>query len=151
MGTWTGRGIDQQGTAPSTKWARRQFRGDPLKRFQLEQAITTHIQRGLNGIGGSHFAMAGEASSDKALVSIRLLQQYVIDHGFDGVTLIQFKRGTIDMFKTPGFLSQELIDTWEKDLLTNGVFPFVPPMLKISPILAELCSTLALRNFASTF
>ena len=67
-GTWTGRGIDQRGTDPSTKWARRQFIGDPLKRFQLETAITQHIQRGLNGMGGSHFAMAGEANSDKALI-----------------------------------------------------------------------------------
>lgn len=123
FGAWAGGGNNNKGLVPSTGNCYRKIKGDPIKTFPLVKNIQKEVSLGLNGLRLTAFSMSNEANGGKGMTSLRLVRPLSYDNGLDSVFNLVKPDGTVlDILRTPGYVTQQLIDTWEADLTTNGVF-----------------------------
>jgi hypothetical protein len=70
---------------------------------------------------GPFFCLETESDAKHVVTVIRSLQEYLKTDGLDPVFNIVTATETIDMLERPSLLTKPLIETWLKDLKTDGV------------------------------
>jgi hypothetical protein len=85
--------------------------------------LTMPFTQGLVIVFVSLLGMIPKASPNllHVVTVIRSLQEYLKTHGLDPVFNIVTATETIDMLEHPSLLTKPLIETWLKDLKTDGV------------------------------
>ena len=99
----------------------REFINDGLKSMQAISNNEEQCKQGLRVVTTVLFCRDTEEHGGKGAMVLKELDQYFMNHGMEAVFQIQTSTGTLDMLKTPGLVTEEIVNTWIDDLTVDGV------------------------------
>ena len=120
-GVWTGHGRNEEGLEPVSLSCYREFPSDGLKAMQAIHNNEELCKQGLRVSTKVLFCRDDEEYGGKGAMVLKELDQYLMQHGMEAVFQIQTGDGTLDMLKTPGLLTDEIVTKWIDDLTLDGV------------------------------
>lgn len=138
IGAWTGGGDPTDKKKPYSNLCIRKFNSpDIFKTVNTMTAIETGCKAGMsNHKSGALFADKDEPNTDQFVPYLRIFRDIVRLTGMEGVFIIITRTGiVINMFDSPGLITQEILDQWIEDLLTKGVIDLndTTTRLKVCP------------------
>ena len=121
-GVWTGLGLNEEGLEPCSTTCYRAYYDSDLKASRAAKDNDKQAQLGLRAQSKNLFCRSTEGNTNGASV-LKDLHMLMQEHGFEGVFIIRTRSGaTINMFKTPGLVTENMIANWVADLLQRGVW-----------------------------
>ena len=135
-GVWTGHGRNEEGLEPVSMYCYREFTNDGLKSMQAISNNEEQCKRGLRVVTTVLFCRDTEEHGGKGAMVLKELDQYLMNHGMEAVFQIQTGTGTLDMLKTPGLVTEEVVKTWIDDLTVGRTldhYPVSKPMTHPEP------------------
>ena len=120
-GVWTGHGRNEEELEPVSMFCYREFLYDDLKSMQAISNNEEQCKQGLRTTTTVLFCRDTEEHGGKGAMVLKELDQYFMNHGLEGVFQIQTSTGTLDMLKTPGLVTEDIVSTWLDDLTVDGV------------------------------
>ena len=120
-GVWTGHGRNEEHLEPVSLYCYRKFIYDDLKSLQAISKNEEQCKQGLRTISTVLFCRDTEEHGGKGAMVLKELEQYLMNHGLEGVFQIQIADETVDMLKTPGLVTEAMVKTWLTDLTVDGV------------------------------
>ena len=134
QGVWTGFGRNQDQWVPVSHYCYRQFAYDDMKSMQALSTIEEHCKQGLSATHTVLFCRDTEPNAGKGALVLQELERFMINHGMEGVFRIVTATGDkIDMWKSPGLISKEMVATWMDDLTDDGVHDGYGKRLPVCP------------------
>ena len=121
VGVWTGLGAGKLGLQPSSNSCYRKLAGSEIKSFKTITDIEDKCKLGFRDRPDLHFGLHTEPNHDKGATILRALEDCMCDYGMDGVFCIETNHETLQMFKQPGFLDDDIVTKWVEALQTTGV------------------------------
>lgn len=122
LGAWTGLGTLDEGQDPRSPNCMRAFQADPLKEHQALKPVVEACIEGITE-DNMQFCLSNEPNADRICMCIRNIEANFQDLGMEPIYDISLKRGeTINMLQEPGLLTDDIVDTWIKDLTIIGVW-----------------------------
>ena len=124
-GVWTGYGAGELQKEPTSANCMRAFNTDVLKNHQAVKPIETTCKAGLKDSPELLFCMLNEPNAKTIIYSIHSFEDLMVQSGMDGVFTIIKDDGTkTNMLREPGMISTDLVKTWCKDVLEDGVWEY---------------------------
>jgi len=120
-GVWTGYGAGGQGKDPQSAPCMGEFNTDVVKSFTAMAPVEDKCHLGLRDSPSLLFGMPNEPNANTVVSSITAFEERMIQHGMEAVFHIVASDGTLNMLQEPGHCTLAIIDTWCKDLLSQGV------------------------------
>ena len=125
IGVWSGTGHDDQGLKPRSLTCMRQFRADPIKNYQAMYPIEEKCKKGLKDQTEILFSNPDEPHTHQGLSVLRNLEVDLNSKGMEPVFHIRTGPNpgdVINMLKTPGVVTKQMIQQWIIDLTQLGVY-----------------------------
>ena len=119
-GVWTGHGSQEKGEDPASGHCWREYLEDSLKASSLADHHLDACKAGLKSISTTLFCFDTEPNAGKGAQVLKQLDEYLTNHGLEGVFRIETSTGTVDMLKTPGLVNESMVTEWLYDLTQLG-------------------------------
>ena len=124
---WTGKGHGDLGTDPRSGLCAREFKHGGIKSYQAINHIEEKCKLGLKDKPQLIFGLPGEPNHDKGALIIRELHEFLKENGLEGQFIIEREHDSINMLESPGFVSDDMVDTFVDDMLTKGCWNHSQP------------------------
>ena len=132
IGAWTGYGAKGNPDEPRSAYCyRKVISHDPLKAAVHQTALDTHVKKGLsNHPSGLLFCTPEEPKAKHFVSTVRVLEELAKETGTISVFIIVRQDGPdINLFRSPGEASDDIMKTWIEDLTKNGVLDKSDPLV----------------------
>ena len=122
-GVWTGFGAGELGKEPASSNCMRAFETDVLKNHQAISPIETKCKEGLSNSPDLMFCMLNEPNAKLIVYSLHAFEDLMSKYGMDGIfTIVKSDATTVNMLREPGMITTDIVATWCRDLLSDGVW-----------------------------